>query len=158
MFLAAMAAVGGALSLYGTIKGANDQADAVERNSALKRQQADELMARQEINEQIIREQSEKSSLSYGASFAGTGREGAGIGGILQIHRDAQEQILNTRRDAEFKARQLREGADIQSDLASDSITSAWIGAAGGLLATGASTYKAMSPPGGTTQSLPGVP
>lgn len=157
MFLAAAALAGAGLSLYGAISGANAQADAAGKDAALKNAQADELLQRQAINEAIIRDQAQKAGLGFGASFSATGREGGGIGGILQINKNAQDEIMNTRRDAEFKANMLRSGANIETDLASSGVTAAWISGVGGLLSTGAATYNAMSPPSSKAPSLPGV-
>jgi hypothetical protein len=56
-----------------------------------------------------------------------------------------EENIANSRREAEFKAQMLRAGADIDSQLASDSITAAWIGAGGTAISSGANIYSAYN-------------
>lgn len=142
----AAAAVGGtALNVYGNISGANAQEEAAQRNAALKREQADELLDRQIINERIMRRAAEKAERGYVASFASTGRGGGGVGGVLQIKEELEENIANTRRDAEFKAKMLRAGADIETSLASDAVSAAWISGAGTILTTGAQAYGMIS-------------
>jgi len=138
---AAVAIAGTALNIYGQISGAAARKGAAEKDAYHKRLQADELLSRQAINEQIIREQSEKAGLRYGSAFASTGREGAGIGGILEIKEAAEESIKNSRRDAEFKASMLRIGADIDTQLASDMMTAGYFSAGGTLLSSGADIY-----------------
>lgn len=129
----------------GGIMAANSQADAQNRNAALKKLQADELLSRQTINEKIMRDQAEKVAKGYSVGFAASGREGAGIGGMLQIKRDTEENILNSRREAEFKAQMLRSGADIDQSLASDYQTASYITGAGSLLSGGANIYSILN-------------
>lgn len=151
------AAVGTAAQTGGQLAAAGNAKDAAEANANMKHMQADELLARQEINEGILREQSDRAQHGFVASFASTGREGAGLGGVLQMKRDLEENILLSRRDAEFKAKMLRMGADIELDLASDSMTAAWITGAGTILTTGARAWNTMRGPSSSPQSLPEV-
>lgn len=135
--LAGMALAGTALSVYGQMKEAKSKAEAAERDAYLKGLQADEMMERQAINEDIMREQNERAGLQYQARFAGTGREGGGIGGILEMRRVLNRNIELSRRDAQFKASMLRAGAESDQKLASDFMTSGYITGAGTAL-TGA--------------------
>lgn len=137
-----IAGVGAATQIYGMVKGAQAQADASERNAYFKNLQASELLQRQAINEGIIRQQGEDQSLVYGSGSSGHGLEGTGLGGQLKIHRIVEENISLSRRDAEFKARMLRAGADADTQLASDQMTAGLISGAGSLIQTGASFYS----------------
>lgn len=157
IFLVGSAVAGSGLTIWGQVSAANAQEEAARKNAELKAVQAEELLARQAINEQIMRDKAEESGLLYGASFASTGREGAGVGGILRIRRDAEEAISLSRRDAEFKARMLRAGADVELSLASDAVSASWISGAGTLLTTGAQAYNTFRKPSSTPQSLPKV-
>jgi hypothetical protein len=152
-----MAAAGLATSVYGQIKSGADRAGAQEYQAALKNIQANELLEREAINEQIMREKAELMSLDYGAAFAASGREGAGLGGILKIHKNVEDSIANSRRDAEFKARMLRAGAEIDTKLASDLVSASYVGAGGTILTGVAKAYDIYAGPSSKTRSLPGV-
>jgi hypothetical protein len=80
-----------------------------------------------------MKEQANLALLDAGASFAASGVEGGGIGTKLMIHRNLESNLLNARRDADFKARMLRAGAEADAQLASDIMTA-------GYIRTGAST------------------
>lgn len=152
--LIATAVLGSGTQVAGNVMAANAKADATARSGSLKRQQADELMSRQVINERIMRERAEISAGTY-AGASGLGESGGGIGGVLQIHADLEESIINTRREAEFKAKMLRAGADIDNDLASDGVSAAWISGAGTVLSGGANIYNIMRPPSSKPTELP---
>lgn len=124
--------IGAITSIYGQLKGASDRADAARNEADLKRQQADELMSRELVNEQTMNKQSAIAQLQVGAQFHGL--EGGNIGEILNIQNVTRENLVNSRRDAEFKARMIRSGADIDERLASDVQTAAGWSAAGTLL------------------------
>ncbi len=156
MFLGAMFLLGTAMTAYGQISSAAAQADAQRADAAAKRLQADELLARQAINEQIMREQSTRAELTYGSAFAATGVEGGGLGGIMRLRKTTLENIALSRRDAEFKAKMLRMGADVQSELASDMMTAGIISGVGTIAQSGlqvANLYKGPKSP----KPIPGV-
>lgn len=152
-----IAAAGLATSLYGQISGASAKADADRKNAQIKNMEADELLSRQTINEGIMRDQAELQGLGYQSSFASTGREGAGLGGLLTIKKNLDQNLILSRRDAEFKAKMLRMGADIDLNLASDEQTAGYISGAGTLLTGAAKIYDLSRGPSNTTQSLPKV-
>ncbi len=156
---AAIAAVGAGVAIYGEIAGANSRADALRADSRNKNRQADELLARQRINEAILRDQSEFSQRDYVASFAATGVEGSGLGGVVRLRKNLEEQISNSRRDAEFKARMLRAGANVDSQLASDAMTAGYLRGTGTALTAAGSGYDSYNnaKPPSTTQNLPGA-
>lgn len=145
--LGVIAAVGAVASLIGSVSEADSRAGAAQKDAALKRMQADELLEREAINEALIREQSDMAEGEYATAFGATGREGAGIGGRLRIRNNTARTIANFRRDAEFKAKMLREGANIADSLASDAITAGYISGAGSLLQGAGKAYDAF---GGT--------
>lgn len=136
-----IAGVGLLTQFVGGIMAGSAQAEAAERNARLKNQQADELLAREAINEQIMREQGERTVLGYQAAFSDTGREGGGIGGALTIHREVERSILNARRDAEFKARMIRAGAAEDVRLAGDLRTASILSGFGGVMSGAADIY-----------------
>lgn len=154
--LLATTALGTGANVAGNVMAANAQQNAAERNAALKNAQADELLSRQAVNERILRERSEESAAAYQGA-AGLGESGGGIGGVMKIKSDLEETIMNSRREAEFKAKMLRAGADIDLQLGSDAVTAAWITGAGNVLNTGANVYNIMKPPSTTVVQLPQV-
>lgn len=145
--LIATAVVGGGAQIYGQIASAQAKKDAAEKEAALKGMQADEILQRQAINEQTMLEQSDRIEKDYGASL-GAVHAGGGIGGIMQIHANTLDNIKNSRRDAEFKSKMLRLGADIETSLASDAITASYISGAGTFLTSAAQSYSTFKGPG----------
>lgn len=150
--LAAAAVAGTGMSIYGQISGAQAQAEAAKRNAELKNQQANELLAREAINEAAIRKVAGITATRYSSAAAATGFEGGGVGGQVEIFMNAQDAITNSQREAFFKASMLRQGAEIEASLASDAVTAAWITGAGSLLTTGAQVGSMYAKPGKGTK------
>jgi hypothetical protein len=148
-------ALGGGAQVYGQIKGASAQSEAAYRSAEFKRMQADEILAREMINEETIKKNSARVESSYFTSFAATGTEG-GLGGVLQIQKQTEENLINARRDSEFKANQLRMGANIEQSLASDAMAASYITGAGTILGFGAKAYS-LYHKSSSSQSLPTV-
>jgi hypothetical protein len=149
--LIGMAIAGGTANAAGQVSAAKSQAEAAQKDAAIKNMQADELLSRQQINEQIMREQADRLELGYGSLAADTGGAGTGIGGVLKIRQDVEQNISNSRRDAEFKAKMLRAGAAVETSLASDGVTASYLGAGGSILGGAASAYKLYSGPSRAT-------
>lgn len=133
------AGIGAGLQVYGQVKGASDRAEAAQAEAVLKNQQADELLSRELINEDVMRRQAGFEELHT-----------TQLGQVLAIHGNLKEGLRNSRRDAEFKARMLRSGADIDTKLASDLVSSSYIGAGGTLLGLGTQVYDRFADYGGT--------
>lgn len=150
-----IAGVGTLVNAVGQISGANAQADAARKQAVLKNQQADELLSREAINEQILHDEA-KSEMLSGAHEAGGGSEGGGIGQALTIVKTLNQTIANNQRDAEFKAKMLRAGAEMDQTLASDYQVGGILKSGGTLLSGAGDIYKAnMQPPSSTLASLP---
>lgn len=149
-----IAAVGTGMEIYGQISAASAQADAARRNAALKQQQASELLARETINESMIQQQSGIISSRYGSAAAAQGIEGAGIAGQLAILNNTQITIANSRREADFKAQMLRQGADIENKLASDVLSASYIKTGGTLLTSGMGAYDLYKGPSNNEGNL----
>lgn len=135
--LAGVSLLGTGIQTYSGISGASSRAEQMRRENELKRLQANELLARQAINEQIMTRESGRMEGRAITAFASTGREGAGLGDAIQIHNNLLESIANTRRDAEFKASMLRRGADVGDELASDVAAAGWLSGVGTILTGG---------------------
>lgn len=139
-----IAVISAITSAIGAGMDASSKADAAVKDAQLKNSQAGELLSREQVNEGIIQQQSELAQGQYGAAFASTGREGAGIGGILRMRANTALTISNARRDAEFKASMLRQGANIATNLASDELTAGYITGSGTLLTSGLKIANSM--------------
>lgn len=140
-YLIAATVVSVGTQIYGSISGANAEKEAQERQRALTEQQIAELEARQRINEQVIREKSAYAQSNYQTAFSSSGRAGAGIGGIIKMRKDTEDNIALSRRDLEFKAYMMRAGADIDAELASDRMTASYITGVGTLLGAAGNLY-----------------
>lgn len=130
---AGAAVVGTGLSVYGQIKSAQDQADIDSQKATLARVQAQEVLDREQINDANMQQSTLRAKLDFGSAFAATGRQG-GIGSQLELQRQADEQIALNDREANFQAKMLQAGADMNDQLASETRTSGYINAAGTLL------------------------
>lgn len=150
-------AVGALAQGIGTILSGNAQADAATKNADFKHQQADELLARQAINEQILRDEADRQKLQMGSIAGGSGLGGSGIGMKLAIMKNLTESISNSRRDAEFKAKMLNAGAEVDTQLASDIQTAGVISGVGTVLTGAYKAYDAYSPASNNRSSLPKV-
>ncbi len=154
--VAIVGAAGTALNAVGQVSSAHSQAEAQRKAAYLKQQQADELLARQKINEEILRERNTKLVHEQGAIATGETSDQT-IYGLAKYQRDLEDAVLDTRREAEFKAKMLREGAAIEADLASDIETGSYLSAGGTILTGGVQAYSLLKPASSTTKSLPGV-
>lgn len=141
-----IAGIGVATQATGMVVNGIAQADAAERNAALKNAQADELLAREEINQELMREQAFQAEQNFGSAFAMTGKEGGGIGGMLTIHSQLERNLRLSRREAEYKAKILRAGGDIDRQLGSDLQTAGWITGAGTLIGGATNIYQRYRP------------
>jgi len=152
---AGVAIVGAGVSIYGQISGANAEADARKEKAALDEQQAAELESREAFNEIQIRDSSRINQLNFGSRAAGSGSEGVGLGGQLEIQRQTDLTLQVSQRDAAFKARMIRSGAAIETQLASDAQTAGYISAAGTLLTSAAKGYSLYRGASSTPTKLP---
>ncbi len=121
--LAAVAVAGTAISVIGQRKAAKAQARAARENAQQKRLQALELLDRFEINSQSLLVEAELTKGKQKVSFAGKGIDisaGSALSTIEETNAVVAKQIMLDRREAEFKAAQLRRGADIDVTLAGD--------------------------------------
>lgn len=149
-----VAVVAAATAIYGAVSAASAKASADKTNASLKNQQADELMSREMVNESLIQDQSFRSQLQYGAAADSTGVGGGGLGGLLTIQKNTAITIANDQRDAAFKAYMLQQGANMDTSLASDTMTAGYITAGSTLLNGVGKAYDAYEPASSTPTSL----
>ena len=129
--LGIIAAVGLVVGIAGTLSAAEAaeeaekaKAKAIRERAELKRKQADEILRRVEIN--VLAMRREKNQL-VGRQTSGFAKAGVDFSGssITVINATEESFIRGTmvaRREARYKANQLRQGADIDLTLASDSL------------------------------------
>ncbi len=121
--MATGAAIGGIISLAGTAasmsansKAAREEQKAMESRASAKRDQADEIIRRNEFNIKELRVEANTFMQSQISEFAASG-VAVGTGATLLALEDTQDRMfkqidVNTR-EAEFTADQLRRGADV---------------------------------------------
>ncbi len=132
-----MMAVGSTLiSTYGQWKASESQADAQRQQAELGLLRAEEILARNEINNNLIQE----SALSFtGTQKAQMAGSGVSVGGetsrrlVVETMKTAAKQITLNNRAAEWEARMARLGAESQMSSANQIETAGQISAAGNL-------------------------
>jgi hypothetical protein len=119
---AILAIAGTGAQVAGSIVGGNARARAAEEGAKLKKLQADEVLKRSEINIRALQRQKRQLTGRQVSSFAKAGVDFSGSAiEVLDATEDQfKRDILSARREAAFKADQLRRGADIDTRLASD--------------------------------------
>jgi len=129
-------AAGTAISIYGKQKEGKAQEEAIRAGAEAKRQQAFEILGRSETNIVRLREEAEIFKARQTGQVV---RGGAAIRGntliqLEQTNRDVLNSIADQRREAAFKADQLRRGADIDFQLAGDLRSSRRLSLIGGII------------------------
>lgn len=114
------AVAGTALSVYGQLKAANAEQEAAQREADNRRLQAEEVLRRGKEKEITLTHQGEQL---LGAQATGFGKSGITLEGspllAMETARNAiTRDILESRRDSQFRADQLIRGADAQTILA----------------------------------------
>lgn len=115
--------VGTGISLVGQHQAAKAEEAAARFNANQKRIQALELLERFEINSATMRGEAELLKAQQQTSFASKGIDvgsGSALSVIEETNSMTARQIILDRREAEFKAEQIRLGASNDESLASD--------------------------------------
>lgn len=131
---AGAAIAGGAVSAYGAIKGAQDQAELDREKAELSKEQADELINREQINDALRDTNTFRQKLDFQSAAAGTGHEGSGIGSQLEIQRQSDLAKVLADHDANFQAQMLLRGGQMYNRMADNTEEAGYISAAGSLL------------------------
>lgn len=134
--------VGIGINAVSQIISGNAQADAAQKDAALKRLQADQVEKNAARDEALLAQQGHALIGEQTTAYAKSGVELSGTPLLMleQTNAKVREQSIAIANDAAFRASQLRAGADISEDLGSDRQTAGYLGAAGSLL-TGAGQY-----------------
>lgn len=131
-----LAGVGAAISIYGQIKGAEADADAARREAASRELEAQEILKRTKINQDIVQEEGDILMGQQETFFAGSGVQAYGSP-LLVLERTAHgiaREKNNMQMESEFRANQLRSGAALSRDLADQRQQAGYLNAAGTLL------------------------
>jgi hypothetical protein len=133
-------AAGTAVDVGANIKAGQDEGDALQAEAANRRREADEVEARARINERAILRQGRAFLGDQTNAFAGAGVDASGstLDVLEQTASEIRMDVELNRRDAAFRADQLRRGA-ISADKAAGNARTAGLLRAGSSLATGAS-------------------
>lgn len=119
----AVAVASTGVQMYSARKAAKAQERTMRAKAEAKRIQAEELLKRNEYNIEQLELEAEEFSGAQIARMAKSG-VGLGVGVSLTALEQTQERLTRavniSRREAEFKASQLRAGADIDTRLGSD--------------------------------------
>jgi len=122
-FLPAAIIVGTAVQLYANKKESDAQEAAAEANAHAKRVQANELLDRFFINKDLLTLEAKAFQGSQAAGFIKGGVD-VGTGSALLVMEDTNRKLSRQleidEKEAEFKARQLKLGADVDLSLGSD--------------------------------------
>lgn len=146
--LLAIAAVGTALNAFGQYKESKAQAESLRQQSMIDGLRADEILERNEINNQLLAEDTEKVIASQSVALAAQGQDLSGTTamGILEnTIRASIHQRERNNREAEFEARMIRFGARSQQGRAGEFESAGRLKVAG-TLAFGASSIYRNSP------------
>lgn len=152
----AAAVIGTGVAIYGQVKAASAQADAQRKEAEIKSFQSEELMSRQLLNETVMRENYAEAELATGSD---NGVEDNGLGQRMKLRKQLSQNIAMSRREAEWKAKMLRMGAQADMQLSSDIMVAGTTSAIGtGISAAGKiGSYDYDSRPSSKTKSLRGV-
>lgn len=134
-FLLAAYAVGTGLSIYGQIKGAEAEAEAMRREAASRELEAQEILKRARINQEIVQEEGDILMGNQQTFFSSSGTL---IGSPLMVLERTAHGIIrekqNMQIEADFKAAQLRSGANVARTLADERTQAGNIAAIGTVL------------------------
>lgn len=144
----ALVAAGAGLSIWGALSSASDQADLDAKKAAIAEQQAQEIQAREVANENLRDQQAYRAKLSFGATFAGSGKAGTGIGSQLEIQRQTDMQNMISNRDSQFQEQMLREQAGIDTSLGQETMQAGYMNAAATAIGAASKAYSIANPGG----------
>lgn len=158
--LAAGAAAAGVVSAVGAITSASDQQSLDNEKAQVAQAQAAEIGQREAANETIRDQTAYRQKLQFGASYAGSGKAGTGIGSQLEIQRQADQANVVSNRESTFQQSMLLQQAGVDTTLGNETMTAGYINAAGSILGGASNSARigtsGNSNPGlGGTQSLP---
>lgn len=119
---AAVAAVGLVGQAVGGAMAGKARKRAAEQQAQMKREQADELLRRAKRNAvSLIKERNIlKGKQASGFAKAGVEMSGSALEVLNATDETYRQEVVNARQEAQFKANQLRRGADVDMKLASD--------------------------------------
>jgi hypothetical protein len=146
--LGIIAGVGTAVQIGGQIAQADANNQAAAKKYSLDMQQAQEILAREKINEGILIERAGMMEAQAQAYSGAHGTSNLGLGVKLRMRSELQQTLNLARRDADWKAQMTKAGAEIDRQLASDQMVGTILGSIGTGL-TGAYKVGSLFQPSG---------
>lgn len=153
LIMAGVAAAGSALQIYGNFKAAKQKAAFMRQKAMIGNMRATEVLARNEINNDILFKNAKTFTGRQLAQLAGTGG-GLSASAMAQLEETfdiATEQAVNNSRVANWEARMLRMGADSDMVAASGIDKAAPINALAQGMGAAASTFMMSKQVSGQT-------
>lgn len=142
--LALLGFAGSGLQAYGQIRQSEAQADSALANSAMKYEQAEEMMFRSLINQDAIRRQSVGKQASVKSAYAASGVRldaGSPLDVLETIALEYDREIANKYIEDSFRAKQLRKEGDSYADAAGDITEAGYISGFSTILSGGAKYF-----------------
>jgi phage tail tape-measure protein len=139
-------------SIGGILSSSSDQQALDNEKAQVAEEQAAEIQQREVANENLRDQQAYRQKLQFGASFAGSGKAGTGIGSQLEIQREADQTNMVSNRDSQFQQSMLLQQAGIDTTLGAETAQAGEISAISTGL-SGATKLSALSASG----SKPGI-
>lgn len=125
------AAVGAGIGIWGALSSASDQNALDQEKAHVAQEQATEITAREAANEINVNENAYRQKLQFGASYAGSGKSGVGVGSQLEIQRQADLQNMMSNRESQFQVQMLQQQAGVDTTLGAETMTAGDISALG---------------------------
>jgi hypothetical protein len=145
---AGIAAVGTGVQIYSQIKAGNDKADAARADAANKRLQATEVIRAGEREQDLLRIRGEKYKGNVAQAYAASGVELQGTP-LLQLEDTAKQitsESIALEHATQFRADQLRRGADLEEQQAGNYLDEGLLGALGSGLQGAGRAYALADP------------
>lgn len=134
-------AAGTLISAYGAISKGQAEADAAHQKADSLNLQAQEVMRRNAINVESIKNEGE-SFLGKEASAelaGGVQLSGSALTNLISTRAEIQRRVYNSESEAQFEVQQLKSGASAANSYADKAQSAGYTSAFGGLLMSGAS-------------------
>jgi hypothetical protein len=142
---AGMIALGAGMQAYGTYMASKSAAEAARQQAKLKKAQIDELLSKMSIQENRIDLQGEAFKAKQITDYAAGGVQlgtGATLIALEDTNMKINQQTEDMKRDTMFKVNQLKLGAKLDLQQASDTSRAGMISSIATLATGAAETYK----------------
>lgn len=140
------AVVGAGIGIWGALSSASDQNALDQEKAQVAEEQAAEIQAREAANEVLANQNAYRQKLQFGASFAGSGKSGTGIGSQLQIQANTDLSNMMSNRESQFQEQMLQQQAGVDTTLGAETLTAGDISALGTAVSGATKVGSIMNP------------